>query len=317
MKDNMVALLTALVGIAVSILLMAALFAADKPARVRVAKEKQEKAVLAQEEEVETEAYDEVTVSEEDSTNKESGDQAADKKDSEGETSSDEEKTSGKDLKLVKVKPKKLKLVLGAEGNAKEGGYTMIYSEPDFDSDTITRLTFNNAVVMAKEQPEDEDWVAVEAKWKDEVGYVQKEKTRTQTITLFDSGDMIRDNIVYRAYSHMGTKFKMNGDDLENGFDCSHYINYAFGEVGLDIPDKPKDIFASGKEIDEKDAKPGDIVFYDVNNGYGHVALYIGDGLAINTTGHNGKDYPMGGVHITALTYLDREEYKIANIIDQ
>ena len=314
MKDNMMALLTALVGIAVSVIIMVALYAADGPARARVVKEKQEKAALVREEEAEeeeeTEAYDEVTISEEDS-------QETENKDSEGEASSDGKKASEKDLNLVKVKPKELKLVLGDVGNAKDGGYTMIYTDPDEESDTITRLTFNNAVVMAKEQPEEEDWLAVEAKWKDQVAYVLEDKVRTQTITLFDSGDIVRDNIVYRAYRHMGTKFKMNGDDLETGFDCSHYIHFVFSEVGLDIPDKPKDIFASGKEIKEEDARPGDIVFYDVNNGYGHVALYIGDGLAINTTGHNGKTYPMGGVHITALTYLDREEYKIANIIDQ
>ena len=320
MKDNMLALLTALVGITVSLILMAALFAADKPARARVAKEKQEKAALAREEEEEedTEAYDEVNISEEDSTSKKSADQETDKKDSEREASSDGEKTSGKDLKLVKVKSKKLKLVLGDEGNAKEGGYSNIFSEPDEDSDVIDRMTYNNAVMLAKEQPEEDDeWTAVEARWKGKVGYVLSDTIRTQNITICNTGDDLRDNIVYRAYSHMGTKFKMHGTDLDTGFDCSHYIHYVFGEVGLDIPDTPKAIFASGKEIDEKDAKPGDIVFYDVNNGYGHVALYIGDGLAINTTGHNGKTYPKGGVHITALTYKDREEYKIANIIDQ
>ena len=309
MKNQITTLVTSLAVIAVCFGLITVLYMADSPARARAEQETEEESLLVgtQNEESDSGFREEVDESVETS-----------REDTSSESHTSELTLSDEDIKkLPEVKARKVALVLGTKGNAKEGGYSLIRTEPDEESDSIDRMTFNNAVLKADEESEDDDWIAVEARWKGRVGYVRRQDVREQTITLCNTGDKLRDNIVAEAYKYMGTPFEMNGDSPETGFDCSHFIQFVFKKKGMEIPDEPDKIFKTGKVIDEKDAQPGDIVYYDVNNGYGHVALYIGKGLAINTTGHNGKTYPKGGVHITALTYKDREDYKIANIIDK
>lgn len=309
MKEHIMTLVTSLAVVAVCFVLIAVLYMADTPGRAKAAREaeKERRLIAAQKkEESEREEGEETAAS--------AGDG---EEDPSSDTASVQRLTEEEIQNLPEVKAKKITLILGKVGNAKEGGYSLIRTEPDEESSSIDRMTFNNAVLKAEEESEDDDWIAVEARWKGQIGYVRRQDVKEVTITLCNTGDKLRDNIVAEAYKYMGTKFMSQGESPKTGFDCSNFIHYVFGRIGMDIPDRPEKIFKAGKVVEEKDARPGDIVYYDVNQGYGHVALYIGDGLAINTTGHNGKDYPKGGVHITALTYKDREEYTIADIIDQ
>ena len=220
-------------------------------------------------------------------------------------------------MRNLDLVPLTLHLVVGTIGNAKEGGYAQIYDSEDESSGKLSRLAFNNAVLSSDEKclP---GWRAVEESTAEPVtiGYVMENDSREEEITIADTGDPIRDRIVLGAYQYLGLKFVMNGDSLTEGTDCSHFIHNIYKLNGIDIPDKPKAIFEAGTPVKEKNARPGDIVYYDVNDGYGHVALYIGNGFAINATGHNGKNYPQGGVHLTKLAYKDREEYQIVSIID-
>ena len=310
MREHIMTLVTSIALLAVCFVLIAVLYMADSPARTKAAAKAEE------------ERQGVSTQKKEESDRDSGGEAVISAEDFEEDTSSDsypsvQRLTEEEIQNLPNVKARKLTLILGKVGNAREGGYSLIRTEPDEESDAIDRMTFNNAVLKAEEESEDDDWIAVEARWNGQIGYVRRQDVKEVTITLCDTGDKLRDNIVAEAYKCMGIRFKSEGDSPGTGFDCSHFIHYVFGNIGMEIPDRPKKIFKAGKAIDEKDARPGDIVFYDVNDGFGHVALYIGEGLAINTTGHNGKDYPKGGVHITALTYKDREEYTIADIIDQ
>lgn len=81
-----------------------------------------------------------------------------------------------------------------------------------------------------------------------------------------------------------------NGDYTKVGFDdasLAQFIIYqAFGVV---IPRTAPDQFAAGKQVSEKDAQPGDLVFYPREHGNGtcpHVMVHIGRGWAVDAPGH-------------------------------
>ena len=105
-------------------------------------------------------------------------------------------------------------------------------------------------------------------------------------------------------------------NSLKSGIDCSHFVQQIYKRNGMTIPSACNDIIKCGKKVSIDKARPGDVVYYPVNNGYGHVGIYIGDGFIVNSTGHAGKEYPNGGVRICCVTYHDREQYSIYNIID-
>ena len=87
-----------------------------------------------------------------------------------------------------------------------------------------------------------------------------------------------------------GGEADRHGDYGKIGFDdasLAQFIAYcAFGTI---IPRTAPDQFAAGKLVSEKDAQPGDLVFYQREHGngtYPHVMVHIGRGWAVDAPGH-------------------------------
>ncbi|MCL5093724.1 MAG: phenylalanine--tRNA ligase subunit beta [Patescibacteria group bacterium] len=86
-----------------------------------------------------------------------------------------------------------------------------------------------------------------------------------------------------------GASFRTHGT---NAFDCSYFTDYIYSLIGLNIGHTALDQFENGKEVKEKDLKPGDLLFYIGHNprkskkypkGVGHVGLYIGGGEIVDS----------------------------------
>ncbi|RAL21907.1 peptidase P60 [Thermoflavimicrobium daqui] len=70
------------------------------------------------------------------------------------------------------------------------------------------------------------------------------------------------------------------------GFDCSGFTFTVHQSHGITIPRDSGPQSQSGKPVDPKDLKPGDLLFYAYNNGKGrvhHVSMYIGNGMMIHS----------------------------------
>lgn len=213
------------------------------------------------------------------------------------------------------VKYQELKLVIGNVGSVEAGGSTPIYFDPDEESEKLATLQYNCAVLACDEQIED-GWVYVELPGKVSNGYVKEEDVIKKQL-LVGSADPVRDSIVKDALSYMGLKFIRYGTSLEKGVDCSNFIQKMYEHNGLMIPTDPIGQHEAGVDISLEEAQPGDIIFYDrANNGTGHVGLYLGDGFIIHSSGHEGRNYPEGGVHISAVLYHDRDHYLVTDVYD-
>jgi cell wall-associated NlpC family hydrolase len=58
-----------------------------------------------------------------------------------------------------------------------------------------------------------------------------------------------------------------------SGFDCSGFVQFVFRENGITLPRSTVDQFERGKRIELADAKPGDLVFFNI---YGRRVSHVG-----------------------------------------
>lgn len=97
--------------------------------------------------------------------------------------------------------------------------------------------------------------------------------------------DGLRKALVDAAMGYAGTHYRWGGKS-PRGIDCSGLVSMAYLLNGIVIY-RDADIREGFPihEIDRKDMKPGDLLFFP-----GHVAMYIGDGRYCHSTGRAGDD---------------------------
>lgn len=206
-----------------------------------------------------------------------------------------------------------LHLAVGKTGSLQKGGGEPIYRYPDETSEQIATLQFHCAVILNSHQ-DTEQWIHVDLV--DTDGYVKADAVELYDLPVGDITDNpVRNTIVNDALTFIGLKFKRYGQSLETGIDCSNFVQQIYGRSGISIPRTPNKMRKTGSYVEEQDALPGDVVYYDANHGEGHVGLYLGNGYIINSAGHAGKIYPEGGVRICKLQYKDREVYEFRRFI--
>ena len=90
--------------------------------------------------------------------------------------------------------------------------------------------------------------------------------------------------IVLRALSMIGVKYKFGGSTIEHGLDCSSFVRHVFAEaVAMALPRSSFEMSKLGAEVDVTAIAPGDLVFYNtLNRRFSHVAIYLGDGRFVH-----------------------------------
>ena len=90
--------------------------------------------------------------------------------------------------------------------------------------------------------------------------------------------------IVLRALSMIGVKYKFGGSTIEDGLDCSSFVRHVFAEAAaMALPLSSFEMSKLGAEVDVAAIAPGDLVFYNtLNRRFSHVAIYLGDGRFVH-----------------------------------
>lgn len=90
--------------------------------------------------------------------------------------------------------------------------------------------------------------------------------------------------VVSAAYSGVGTPYVWGGKG-PGGWDCSGFVSWAFAQAGMGhISGNTSGIMASPHLSQTSNPQPGDIV---VQNGGGHIAIYVGNGQMIGAQNSN------------------------------
>jgi hypothetical protein len=88
------------------------------------------------------------------------------------------------------------------------------------------------------------------------------------------------DQAVTIAKKYLGVDYKWGGNDPATGLDCSGLTKLVYKQLGVDLPRVSRDQAKVGTKVDSlKDARPGDLVFFD--NPVDHVGIYAGKGKMI------------------------------------
>jgi cell wall-associated NlpC family hydrolase len=85
--------------------------------------------------------------------------------------------------------------------------------------------------------------------------------------------------VVGIAMRYLGTPYVYGGAS-PSGFDCSGFVMYVYGQVGVSLPHNAAAQYGYGTPVSRSQLQPGDLVFFD---GLGHNGIYTGGNSFIHS----------------------------------
>lgn len=110
--------------------------------------------------------------------------------------------------------------------------------------------------------------------------------------------------LVEIAQGLLGQPYKYGAimSEAPDFFDCSGFVKYIFGQIGIDLPRSTIEQALIGDEISLADINPGDLIFVRGTRGHynshfpqgiGHVGLYIGDNKVVHAASERLSEKPI------------------------
>ncbi len=90
--------------------------------------------------------------------------------------------------------------------------------------------------------------------------------------------------VLEEARKYLGIPYVWGGASPEEGFDCSGYVMYLFGQLGVSLPHGAEAISAYGTPVEFADLLPGDVIFFQNTYRYGvsHLGIWAGNNQFIH-----------------------------------
>ena len=111
-----------------------------------------------------------------------------------------------------------------------------------------------------------------------------------QPDALADQWANTAQEVLIRALSLTGIKYKYGGSTPETGFDCSGFVRYVFQQAAdLTLPHGARALSRLGHAVPVEQLKPGDLVFFNtLKSAFSHVGIYLGDNRFIHAPSSGG-----------------------------
>jgi cell wall-associated NlpC family hydrolase len=99
------------------------------------------------------------------------------------------------------------------------------------------------------------------------------------------------------ALNAVGVPYMWGGSSPSGGFDCSGLVSWAFGRLGVRLPQSSYALYNHGRRVARSRLKTGDLVFF---SGLGHVGMYLGRGRMVHapSSGRRVEVAPLGGRYL-------------------
>ena len=110
--------------------------------------------------------------------------------------------------------------------------------------------------------------------------YLSETKPEEETETFY--GTATGQSVVNYAMQFQGNPYVWGGESLTNGVDCSGFTMQVYKHFGYSLPNSSTAQRYEGTAVSWDEKQPGDLICYQMINGVGHVAIYIGDNQIIH-----------------------------------
>lgn len=96
----------------------------------------------------------------------------------------------------------------------------------------------------------------------------------------------MRDSIVSKARSQIGTRYKLGGTKPNLALDCSGLVKYVMGAFDVMLPRTARQQATVGAEVPKDLAalKPGDLLTFGKGKRISHIGIYVGDGRMVHAS---------------------------------
>lgn len=85
------------------------------------------------------------------------------------------------------------------------------------------------------------------------------------------------------AVSLRGAPYRAGGESPETGFDCSGFVRFVYGRLGVALPRNTEEIAAALSAVPVGAREAGDLVFFNTTGKpFSHVGIYLGDGRFVH-----------------------------------
>ena len=101
----------------------------------------------------------------------------------------------------------------------------------------------------------------------------------------------VHDDVLFHAFSLIGTPYRWGGSTPETGFDCSGLINYVYRETaGLSLPRTTAGLNALPHTTSTSDLRPGDLLLFSTKGQrVNHAGIYVGEGRFLHAPSTGGR----------------------------
>lgn len=81
------------------------------------------------------------------------------------------------------------------------------------------------------------------------------------------------------AMSLADTPYRYGGNSVENGFDCSGFVQHVYlNTLGMRLPRTSHEMSQVGLNLEATQLRPGDLVFFNTRKKpFSHVGIYVGE----------------------------------------
>ena len=111
----------------------------------------------------------------------------------------------------------------------------------------------------------------------------------TQLVKLNLTEQQIRTRLETEYKRWQGTPYRFGHQLPGLAADCSGFTQSVFkNQLSIDLPRTTRKQISIGQKISLKHAKAGDLVFFNLKNGYGHVAIYLENNIVMQATTSRG-----------------------------
>ncbi len=100
------------------------------------------------------------------------------------------------------------------------------------------------------------------------------------------SATALRDSIVSKARSQVGTRYKLGGTKPNLALDCSGLVKYVMSALNVMLPRTASQQATVGTEIprDLAALKPGDLLTFGTGKRISHIGIYVGGGRMVHAS---------------------------------